>query len=149
MSKVQLAKETAANQPAKRMYRGIVTAQAVADVFVRATSDAAANAAIAAGKGQRMKPRFTAWKLCREAIAVDGYAASTIPASEIPHIIGLAESELGKVYVQVLHRISLTRVSTAYTDADRQAMTEAVREFYDLLTEAIRAKGSQQGNQFT
>jgi hypothetical protein len=47
----------------------------------------------------------------------------------------LTEEQLGNVYVQVLHNISVRAVGT---DAERQAMGNAVREFYDLLTEAIR-----------
>jgi hypothetical protein len=144
MSKAQPATTPAvAKRAAKQMYRGIVTTQAIADVFVRATSDAAANTAIKAGKGHRMKPRFSAWTLLQEAVAVDGYAPSTIPANEILRSGGLTEQELGKMYVQVLHNISVTRAAGIYTDSERQAMADAVGEFYDLLHQAIRAKSAQ------
>jgi hypothetical protein len=49
----------------------------------------------------------------------------------------LTEEQLGNVYVQVLHNISVRAVST---DAERQAMADAVREFYDLATDAIRPR---------
>jgi hypothetical protein len=88
------------------MYRSIVTAQAIEDVFVRANSDAAANATIAAGKGQRTKPRFGTWELWQGSIAVDGYTASHIPAEAMPSSGGLTEKELARVYVQVLRNIS-------------------------------------------
>ena len=141
MTKVQAvttATKPPAKRPANRMYRGIVTAQAIADVFVRATSDVAANTAMAAGKGQRTKPRFGAWELWQGSIAVDGYTASHVPAEAMPSSGGLTEKELARVYVQVLRNIC-TR--GPQSDAERQAMADAVREFYDLLTEAIRAKG--------
>ena len=141
MTKVQAvttATKPPAKRPANRMYRGIVTAQAIADVFVRATSDAAANTAMAAGKGQRTKPRFGAWELWQGSIAVDGYTASHIPAEAMPPSGGLTEKELARIYVQVLRNIC-TRGPKS--DAKRQAMADAVREFYDLMTEAIRPKG--------
>jgi hypothetical protein len=47
----------------------------------------------------------------------------------------LTEEQLGNSYVQVLHNISARAVGT---DAERQAMADAVREFYGVLTEAIR-----------
>ena len=47
----------------------------------------------------------------------------------------LTEEQLGNVYVQVLHNISVRALGT---DAERQVMADAVREFYGLLTEAIR-----------
>ena len=143
MSRVQAVagpRKPAAKRSTKRMYRGVITAQAIQDVFIRATSDAAANTAIKVGKGQRMKPRFDKWQLLLKAVAVDGYAVSTIPASGIPRIGGLTESELGKIYVEILHNISLTRAAGMYTDSERQAMADAVREFYELATEVIRAK---------
>src|SRR5436309_1648108 len=39
-------RKPAAKRSTKRMYRGVITAQAIQDVFIRATSDAAANTAI-------------------------------------------------------------------------------------------------------
>jgi hypothetical protein len=140
MTKVQPAAvpaKPAAKPPVKRMYRGIVTATALCDVFVRSTSEAEANTAIAAGKGQRKKPRSSAWELWQGAIAVDSYIASEIPA---PRSVGLTAQELGKVYVQVLHNISVPRATDIYSDSERQAMADAVRELYDRLSEAIHAK---------
>ena len=140
MTKVQpapISTKPAAKRPQKRMYRGIMTAQAIADVFVRASSDAAANSAITAGRGQRTKPRFGTWELWQGSIAVDGYTASHIPAEAMPPCGGLTEKELARIYVQVLRTIS-TRGPQA--DAERQAMADAVREFYDLLTDAMRTK---------
>ena len=140
MSKVQPATTPATKRPANQMYRGVITAQAVVDVFVRAASDAAASAAIKRGKGQRMKLRFGEWQLLQEAIAVDTLAASTIPA---PQRGGLTAEELGKVYVQVLHKISLSHSTGVYAYSERQAMADAVREFYDLATEVIRVKAAR------
>ena len=140
MSKAQPATTPAIKRPAKQMYRGVITAQAVMDVFVRTTSDVAANAAIKRGKGQKMKLRFGEWQLLQEAIAVDTYAASTIP---VPRNGGLTAEELGKVYVQVLHKISVSHSTGVYADSERQAMADAVREFYDQATEVIRAKAAR------
>jgi hypothetical protein len=123
----------------KRMYRGVVTTQAVVDVFVRATSDVQANKMIKGGKGQRKKPRFGEWELSQQAIAVDAYSASAILTS---YSFGLTEQEVGKVYAQVLHNTSVL-CRGVYTDSERQAMVDAVRGFYDLLTKAIRAKTSR------
>jgi hypothetical protein len=89
----------------QRMYRGILTAQAICDVFVRTTSDVQANRLFEAGKGQRKKPRFGEWQLWQEAIAVDTYAASEIPAHEVPKP-GLREQELQQIYRTALHKIS-------------------------------------------
>jgi hypothetical protein len=122
----------------RRMYRGILKAPAICDCFVRATSDTAANAAIKSGKGQKAKPRFGKWELWQEAIAIDTYTASQLPAHEIPNQ-GLTEQELGQVYIAVQHNISVIRGMGVHTDKERQAMANAVREFYGLLTEAIRA----------
>jgi hypothetical protein len=47
----------------------------------------------------------------------------------------LTEEQLANSYVQILHNISVRAVGT---DAERQAMADAVREFYDLATDAIR-----------
>ena len=132
----------------RRMYRGILWAPAICDCFVRATSDTAANVAIKAGKGQRAKPRFGKWELWQEAIAVDNYTASQLPAHEIPNP-GWREPELGQIYIAVQYKISVIRGMGVYTDKERQAMADAVREFYGLLTEAIRAKAAQRGNPFT
>ena len=120
----------------------IVTAHAIADVFVRTASEAAANAAIAAGKGQRMKPRFSAWELWQEAIPVERYKASQIAVQETSPQ-SLTTQELEKVYAQVLHNISVVRRAT-YSDRKRQAMADAVREFYELLTEGVAAKRGKQ-----
>jgi hypothetical protein len=141
MTKVQPARTStkgAAERRTKRMYRGIMTAQAIADVFVRATSDTAANTAMAAGRGQRTKPRFGTWELWQGSIAVDGYTASHIPAEAMPPSDGLTEKKLARIYAQVLRNIC-TR--GPQSDAERQVMADAVREFYDLLTDAIRVKG--------
>jgi hypothetical protein len=54
MSKVQPETTPATNRTAKQMYRGVITANAVVDVFVRAASDVDASAAIKRGKGRRM-----------------------------------------------------------------------------------------------
>ena len=148
MMKIQAV--TTPHKPAvkRRMYRGILRAPAICDCFVRATSDTAANAAIKAGKGQKAKPRFGKWELWQEAIAVDSYTASQFPAHEIPNP-GLTKQELGQIYIAVQHNISVIRGMGVHTDKERQAMADAVREFYGLLTEAIRAKAAQRGNQFT
>jgi hypothetical protein len=138
MTKVQLSTTAKAPTQTKRMYRGIITAQAIADVFVRAISDADANSAIKAGKGQRMKPRFSPWELWQQAIAVEAYTSSKNAVQEIS-MPGLTLEDLQKIYSQMLHNISVVRRGT-YSDRKRQAMTDAVREFYDLLEEAIRAK---------
>src|SRR5690349_17188446 len=109
MTKIQPATTTnkvTGDRPQKRMYRGILTAQAVADVFVRASSDSAAKEAIQAGKGQRMKPRFGEWELWQDAIAVEAYTASRISAEEIS-AAALTTEEFEKVYAQVLHNISV------------------------------------------
>jgi hypothetical protein len=50
---------------------------------------------------------------------------------------GLTEEQVGNVYVQVLHNMSLRALGT---DAERQAMADAAREFYGLLTDAIRSR---------
>jgi hypothetical protein len=135
---------TTQHKPAaqQRMYRGILTAAAICDCFVRATSDTDANAAMKAGKGQKAKPRFGKWKLWQEAIAVDGYTASQVPAQEIPNP-GLTEQELGQIYMAVQHNISVIRGVGVHTDKERQAMAVAVREFHNLLKTAIRAKAAQ------
>lgn len=141
MTKVQPVKtppKSDSKQSSKQMYRGIVTAQAIADVFVRATSDVQANQMIKGGKGQRTKPRFGEWELWQEAIAVDTYKASEIPAQEISKT-GLTEQELRQIYMNVQHSISINRGSC--TDKEREAMADVLREFHDLLTEAIRVKG--------
>jgi hypothetical protein len=51
---------------------------------------------------------------------------------------GLTQKELARIYAQVLRNIC-TR--GPQSDAKRQAMADAVREFYDLITMAISAKG--------
>src|SRR5262249_2266927 len=96
-----------------------------------------ANRLIEAGKGQRKKPRFGEWQLWQEAIAVDTYAASEIPAQEVPKP-GLREQELQRIYRAALHKISTSRGN--YTDKERQAMADAVKEFHNRLKEAIHAK---------
>jgi len=138
MSKVQPATIPASKRPAKQMYRGVITANAVVDVFVRAASDVDASAAIKRGKGQRMKLRFSPWQVCQEAIAVDGYRASNIPVQEIttPELIAQV---CEKVYTQVLHKITVVRRS-AYSDRKRQAMEEAVKEFYEMLMKECAGK---------
>lgn len=118
------------------MYRGIVTAQAIADVFVRATSEVLANHMFEGGKGQRTKPRFGDWELWQEAIAVDTYRASEIPPQEIPKP-GLTEQELRQIYTTLQESISSMG---SYTDKEGEAIADVVREFHDLLIEAIRVK---------
>jgi hypothetical protein len=53
---------------------------------------------------------------------------------------GLTEKELARIYVQVLRNICARGPKS---DAKRQAMADTVREFYDLLTDAIRVKGTR------
>ena len=77
----------------------------------------------------------------QEAIPVERYKASEIAVQETSQQ-SLTRQELEKIYAQVLHNISVVRRAT-YSDRKRQAMADAVREFYDLLTEAIAAKGGK------
>jgi hypothetical protein len=123
----------------RRMYRGIIMAQALCDVFVRASSEVQADKMIEAGKGLRKKARFGKWELWQEAIAVDTYMTSEIPSQEIPQP-GLTERELGQIYMAVQHNISIIRGMGFYTDKTQQAMADAVREFHNMLKTAIRAK---------
>ena len=134
---------TTPHKPAakRRIYRGILKAPAMCDCFVRATSDTEANAAMKAGKGQKAKPQFGKWELWQEAIAVETDTASQLPAHETPNS-GLTEQELGQIYIAVQHNISVIRGMGVHTDRERQAMADAVRELYGLLTEAIRAKAT-------
>ena len=138
MAKVQPTTDNVSKPQQKRMYRGVLATQAVVDVFVRATSNAAANQAIQAGKGQRMRPRFGTWKLSQEAVAVEAYTASSTPIQEFS-TSAIGEKDLEKVYADVLQNISVLRRGE-YSDRRRQAMVDAVGEFYELLTVAIRAK---------
>lgn len=88
-------------------------------------------------------PRGPVAKLSQEAISVDTYTASEIAAQEIPKP-GLTEHELGQIYIAVQHNISVIRGMGVHTDKERQAMADAVREFYNLLREDIRQKIAQQ-----
>jgi hypothetical protein len=108
----------------RRMYRGILTAQAICDCFVRAISDEEATALIERGKGQKAKPRFGKWDLWRHAVGVEGYTAS----DAIPSVAqGLTEQELGKIYIEVLRNISVLHRAFR-TDSERQAMADAVHD---------------------
>jgi hypothetical protein len=141
MTKIQNV-TTPQKPAAKRMYRGIMTAQAICDVFVRASSDVEANKMIETGRGHRKRPRFGEWKVWQEAIAVDNYTASQIPAQEIPKP-GLTEQELRQIYLAVQHNISLIGGMGVYTDEARHAMADAVREFHNMLKTAIHTKAAE------
>jgi hypothetical protein len=58
---------------------------------------------------------------------------AVLPASQP----ALTEQKLGKIYVEVLHNISVSRGTGMYTDNEAQRMADAVREFYDRLDDAI------------
>ena len=59
---------------------------------------------------------------------------TAVPPASQP---ALTEQELGKIYVEVLHNISVSRATGIYTDSEAQRMADAVREFHDRLDDAI------------
>jgi hypothetical protein len=61
------------------------------------------------------------------------------PAPVAKRNAGMTEEELGRTYAQVLHHISVNGRGL-YADSERQAMVDAVREFYGMLSEVLRAK---------
>ena len=69
--------------------------------------------------------------------AVGDYIAPSAPVHETPRSPGLTAQQLGTIYAQVLHNISVTRAAGMYTDHETQAMADAVRQFHELLSAAL------------
>jgi hypothetical protein len=85
--------------------------------------------------------RVNEWRctipICRRQFFVSFYPTMTKVQPAAPLF---TEKELENIYMKVLHSISVRAIGT---DMERQAMIDAVREFYDLLDEAIHTKAER------